>query len=124
MSKFNLKVKISISDENFKGFFGIGIVWLLENIEQTGSIRKAAQNLGMSYSKAHKILTRVEEKFGKKLLEKTRGGIQRGGSQLTPFAKEFIIVYKEFQQNIKDFANKEFEKKILNYLLNFNNFEK
>jgi molybdate transport system regulatory protein len=116
MSKYNLKVKISIADENLRGFFGIGIVWLLENIEQTGSIRQAAKNLGMSYSKAHKILTRVEKNFGKKLLHKTRGGIDRGGSDLTPFAKEFIERYKEFQNSIKKFADKEFKDKILNHL--------
>ena len=116
MLKYNLKVKISIADENFKGFFGIGIVWLLENIEKTGSIKQAAKNLGMSYSKAHKILTRVEEKFGRKLLYKTRGGIDRGGSSLTPFAKEFIKVYKIFQDKIKDYAKYEFEEKILKIL--------
>ena len=108
MSDFKLKIKISIADENNRGFFGIGIVWLLEEIEKTGSIKGAAKNLGMSYSKAHKILKRVEDKTGKRLLEKTRGGIERGGSQLTDYSKKLTSEYKKFQENIKDFANKEF----------------
>ncbi len=110
-----LKVKISIADDNNRGFFGIGIVWLLEEIEKTGSINKAAKNLHMSYSKAHRILKRAEEKFGKILLIKKKGGIERGGAQLTDFAKEFIKSYKEFQKSIKDFANKKFESEILKF---------
>ena len=110
-----LKVKISIADEKNRGFFGIGIVWLLEEIEKTGSINKAAKNMRMSYSKAHKILKRAEEKFGKKLLVKKKGGIERGGSELTNFAKEFIKKYKIFQKSIKDFAKKKFESEILKF---------
>jgi len=108
-----LKVKISIADENNRGFFGIGIVWLLEEIEKTGSINKAAKNMKMSYSKAHKILKRAEEKFGKQFLIKKKGGIERGGAELTDFAKEFIKSYKDFQKSIKDFANQKFEDEIL-----------
>ena len=110
-----LKVKISIADERNRGFFGIGIVWLLEEIEKTGSINKAAKNMRMSYSKAHKILKRAEEKFGKKLLIKKKGGIERGGSELTDFGKEFIKKYKIFQKSIKDFADKKFESEILKF---------
>jgi len=108
MNNFKLKIKISIADENNRGFFGIGIIWLLEEIEKTGSIKGAANNLGMSYSKAHKILKRVEDKTGKPLLEKKRGGIERGGSQLTDYSKNLILEYKKFQNNIKDYANKKF----------------
>ena len=110
-----LKVKISIADENNRGFFGIGIVWLLEEIDKTGSINKAAKNMKMSYSKAHKILKRAEEKFGKKFLIKKKGGIERGGAELTDFAKEFIESYKNFQKSIKDFANQKFEDEILRF---------
>jgi len=110
-----LKVKISIADENNRGFFGIGIVWLLEEIEKTGSIRKAAQNMHMSYSKAHKILKRAEEKFGKQFLIKKKGGIERGGAELTEFAKKFIQSYKNFQKSIKDFSQEKFEKEILKF---------
>jgi len=118
MKEFKLKIKISVADENNRGFFGIGIVWLLEEIERTGSIKKAAQNLGMSYSKAHKILKRVEEKTGAVLLEKTRGGIDKGGSFLTDYSKKLIEEYKIFQTNVKDYANKEFEKSIKNIMGN------
>ena len=113
-----LKIKISIADEKNRGFFGIGIIWLLEEIEKTGSIRKAAQNMKMSYSKAHKILKRAEEKFGKKFLIKRKGGIDRGGAKLTDFAKDFIKVYIEFQKSIKDFAQTKFETEILTLLNN------
>jgi molybdate transport system regulatory protein len=112
LSEFKVKVKISIADENNRGFLGIGIVWLLEEIDKTGSIKKAAANMHMSYSKAHKILTRVEEKTGKLLLKKTRGGIERGGSELTDYAKKLIKEYKTFQNNIKNYVQEQFQKKI------------
>jgi molybdate transport system regulatory protein len=116
LPEFKLKVKISVADENFRGFFGIGIVWLLEEVNKTGSIKKAAEKLGMSYSKAHKILKRVEDKTGNKLLKKSRGGIQRGGSELTDYAKKLMKNYKEFQENVKKFSEHEFENKIKNIL--------
>ena len=116
MPEFNLKIKISVADEYNRGFFGIGIVWLLEEVEKTGSIKQAANNLKMSYSKAHKILKRVEDKTGKVLLKKTRGGVERGGSQLTDYAKNLINNYKSFQKKIKDFALEEFEKNIRNIM--------
>ena len=112
LTEVNLKVKISIADENNRGFFGIGIIWLLEEIKKTGSIKKAASNMKMSYSKAHKILTRVEDKTGKKLLKKTRGGIERGGSELTEYSKKLIEKYKIFQKEIIEFANQKFEEDI------------
>ncbi len=116
MDKFNLKIKISIADEHYRGFFGIGIVWLLEEIEKTGSIKKAASNLGMSYSKAHKILKRVEDKTGNLLLDKKRGGIDRGGSYLTEYAVTLIKNYKNFQDNVKKLAEQEYEKHVKNIL--------
>jgi len=114
-NKINLKIKISLADEKNRGFFGIGIIWLLEEIEKTGSIRKAAKNMNMSYSKAHRILKRAEEKFGKSLLVKKRGGIERGGAELTEFAKEFKEIYINFQKEIKDFANTKFKDEILKF---------
>ncbi len=118
MEKFKLKVKISIADEKNKGFFGIGIIWLLKEIEKTGSIKKASENMHMSYSKAHKILKRAEEKFGVKFLEKKKGGIERGGSYLTDFAYKFIEIYTKFQEDIKNYAREKFEKEIVSLFKN------
>ncbi len=115
-SKFNVRVKLSICDASKRGFFGIGIVWILEEIERTGSIKQASKNLNMSYSKAHKILKIVEENTGHKLLQKSRGGSEHGGSLLTDYAKRLIFSYKEFQSKVKDFSEKEFEQNILKIL--------
>ncbi len=69
-----------------------GLVELLETIEETGSINKAAQKLGISYRKVWSKLRFAEMKGSVKLIESPRG---RGGSKLTPEAKELIKKYKE-----------------------------
>jgi molybdate transport system regulatory protein len=105
-----IRVKLSIVNEKGDSFMGIGIVWLLRRIKSLGSIKKAAEDMRMSYAKAHRIIKKCEEELGKKLLVKTIGGNKRGGAVLTDFAKDFINRYDSYQKNVKDFADREFEK--------------
>ncbi len=84
--------------------FGTGAVRLLELIESTGSIRKACANMGMAYSKSWKILTKTEQEFGIKLLE--RNG--RFGSHLTEEAKQLINNYKQVLDAAQQAANEKF----------------
>ncbi len=89
---------------------GIGLIWLLERIRKFGSINKAAKDMGMSYAKAHRILKRLEKYLGKKILNKTIGGKDHGGAELTPFADKFVEKYDRFQRKVKDFGEMEFSK--------------
>ena len=74
--------------------FGYGPARLLDGVEQFGSLRKAAQELGMSYNKAWRILHAAEQRLGFQLLERTVGGSLGGGSQLTPEAKDLMRRYR------------------------------
>lgn len=56
---------------------GAGISELLARVEATGSLRQAASDMGMAYSKAWQILRRAEEHLGFKLMVRRAGG--RGG---------------------------------------------
>ncbi|MCG2726522.1 MAG: LysR family transcriptional regulator [Elusimicrobia bacterium] len=103
-----IETKISILNRNNESFMGIGLVWLLQRINQLKSINKAAKSMDMSYSKAHKILKRLEKNLEEKILSKNRGGNERGGAELTPFALKFIKEYNDFQKKIKKLAKKEF----------------
>ena len=113
-----LRLKISIANEEGEGFMGIGLVWLLRRINKFGSISLAAQDMNMSYVKALKILNRLEENLGRKILIRKRGGSNRGGAELTPFAAKFIEEYDRFQRKIKLFSDQEFTKFL------FRNFKK
>lgn len=104
-----IDVKIYIKKKYGKPFMGKGPIELLENIEKQGSIRKAADYMKMSYSKAHNMVVRVEKKFGKQFLRKSIGGKTGGGSVLTASAKMLINDYKRLERDIKKYACREFE---------------
>lgn len=88
--------------------FGPGVVYLLEHIEQCGSIRKAALSMNMAYSKAWSILNRAEESLGFPLLIRTAGGKTGGGAQLTPEGKAFLAQYESFCTRVNAFAQKTY----------------
>ena len=74
--------------------FGDGPARLLDGVEQWGSLRKAAQELGMSYNKAWRILHAAEERLGFALLDRSVGGSLGGGSHLTPEAQDLLGRYR------------------------------
>jgi molybdate transport system regulatory protein len=74
--------------------FGDGPARLLTGVEQWGSLRKAAQELGMSYNKAWRILHAAEERLGFALLDRSVGGSLGGGSHLTPEAQDLMTRYR------------------------------
>jgi len=87
---------------------GIGLVWLLSRIRKLHSISQAAQDMGMSYAKAHFILKRLERHIGRPLLVRCRGGADQGGAELTPFAEEFLAGFVRGHERVERYAKKEF----------------
>jgi molybdate transport system regulatory protein len=73
--------------------FGDGPARLLAGVEESGSLRKAAQDLGMSYNKAWRIIHAAEERLGFALLDRSVGGSQGGGSNITPAARDLMKRY-------------------------------
>jgi molybdate transport system regulatory protein len=74
--------------------FGDGPARLLAGVEHSGSLRKAAQELGMSYNKAWRILHAAEERLGFALLDRSVGGSLGGGSHLTAEARDLVARYE------------------------------
>lgn len=74
--------------------FGDGPARLLDGVERSGSLRKAAHELGMSYNKAWRILHAAEQRLGFPLLDRSVGGSSGGGSQLTPEGKDLLRRYR------------------------------
>ncbi len=77
---------------------GPGKVRLLESVSETGSIRKAAKLCGMSFRQAWLLLQAVETMFGAPLTETVRGGIQGGGTRLTPAGVLIVRTYRRLEQ--------------------------
>lgn len=83
--------------ENDDKVFGPGPAQLLEHVAQSGSLRKAAAELDMSYSKAYWTLRAMEDRLGFALLTRTVGGASGGGSKLTPEALDLLTRYRALE---------------------------
>lgn len=74
--------------------FGDGPARLLAGVQEWGSLRRAAQELGMSYNKAWRILHAAEQRLGFPLLDRSVGGSLGGGSNITPEARDLMRRYQ------------------------------
>ena len=104
----NVKLKIYFTDENGSQFMGIGVYWLLIGIKKYGSIRRAAEEMKLSYVKALGMLNNLEDSLNRKVLIRKKGGDAREGTSLTPSGENLIKRYDAYQEKIKSFAEKEF----------------
>ena len=90
--------------------FGDGPFTLLSGVEQTGSLRKAAATMGMSYNKAWRLVREMERRLAFPLLERKVGGATGGGSLLTPEARDLLFRYAAFRREAGDLLAALFEK--------------
>jgi len=83
--------------------FGRGVQTLLELIEKTGSLHKAAEELEMSYRAAWGRIREYEKRLGITLVEKGRQG--RTGAKLTSDGKrlmgDFAALENRFDNLVK-----------------------
>ncbi len=77
---------------------GPGKADLLEAIGETGSIRSAAERIGMSYMRAWSLVRTLNENFREPLVERTRGGARHGGAIVTPLGRAVLGLYREMEQ--------------------------
>lgn len=105
-----LKTKFYLVDGNGDKFMGIGVLWLLEKVGQSGSLRKAAGSMSISYTKAYNMIRKLEEQLGIEVLERRKGGSSRDGASLTPFAVNFVKIYSDFQKEAKECVKIPYEK--------------
>lgn len=89
--------KIVFIDDNGIKFFGEGPCRLLRCVEKTGSLRAAAMEMQMAYSKATKILKQAETNLGFPLTARNAGGKDGGGSRLTPEGKHWLRQYEAYR---------------------------
>lgn len=90
--------------------FGPGIEKLLTRIAEMGSLRAAAADMGMAYSKAWRILRTAEAELGFKLIDSTTGGRTGGGARLTDEGERLLREYREFERECRESADALFKK--------------
>lgn len=92
-----LTIRIDFGDGSA---LGPGKVRLLEQIGETGSIRKAAAAMKMSYRRAWMLLKALDTMFGAPLAATATGGKAGGGATLTPLGKAVVQHYRSLEKAV------------------------
>ena len=98
---------------NEKPFFSIGPMELMENIETYSSLKKATEAMGMSYTKALRIIRDVERELGFPIVVSVKGGNERGSTKLTEKGKKVLSTYKEIYADVSAYADRLIEEKFV-----------
>ncbi len=107
MPKDCLRVKSKVWLEiNGELVFGSGKAGILKFVQETGSINKAAKKMNMSYRHAWAYLHSAEERIGKQLLIKIKGGKNGGGAVLTDYAKDLLTRFENLEREVNGFTDK------------------
>ena len=109
MSDINLKVKLYVQNGKEK-FMGIGVLWVLQKTKELGSLRAAATDLGISYSKVYRMIVNLEKNLGVRVVDRRKGGSDRSGATLTEFGEKFAEMYDRFQRECKTLLDEPFVK--------------
>jgi molybdate transport system regulatory protein len=105
---FNFQVTGSLWIEcEGERFLGPGKVELLERIADTGSINKAAKQMGMYYKKAWGMVKILNKQTAKPFVIVQTGGEKGGGSTLTEEAWQLIKYHRLLRERFTGFLKKE-----------------
>ena len=83
-------------------------VELLEAIEATGSLSRAAQALDIPYRTAWERVKATEGEVGFRLLESESGGFDGGGSRLTAEASDLCRRFRRVSSGIQELVSRRF----------------
>jgi molybdate transport system regulatory protein len=83
-------------------------VELLEAVEATGSLARAAERLEVPYRTAWYKLKEIERRLSVRLLETQSGGADGGGSQLTAEARQVVARFHRLNAGIDELIAERF----------------
>lgn len=87
---------------------GPGKIALLEGIRRTGSLARAAREMGMGYRRAWLLLQSVNALFDEPAAVATTGGRGGGGAALTRHGEALIRAYRRLEAAVAARAAREF----------------
>ena len=96
--KIRLNYKIWLSDQAGNGILGDGKWKILKLIEEKGSLKAACEEMGYTYRRTWGNLQKIEKMLGFPLLEKHRGGSEKGSTRLTPEGKKLVDAFDAFHK--------------------------
>lgn len=103
-----MQISVSVKIRNGQGeaVLGNGAAFLLDGIVRTGSIRAAATELDMAYSKAWRIIRLLEGALDAPVLVRRKGGHARGGAALTPLGTRVLAAYTIMRDDVAAYATR------------------
>ncbi|MCC6815461.1 MAG: LysR family transcriptional regulator [Saprospiraceae bacterium] len=110
MKKINKQIEVVFRlwfYSNKDKFLGKGRVELLQRIDDTGSLAKAAEGMKMSYRQAWQMLKEINERAPVPIVEKHLGGKNGGGTIITKEGKKAIKTFVDFELKVAEFIKKE-----------------
>ena len=84
---------------------------LLEKIERFSSIKKATEAMGMSYTKALRIIRTMEEELGFRVVISEKGGNRHGNTILTENGKQVLMAFQEMHADVTAYAERLLKEK-------------
>jgi molybdate transport system regulatory protein len=94
---------------------GPGKADLLEHIARTGSLRKAAAAMDMSYMRAWTLVQTMNRCFKKPVVVTKRGGVEGGAALLTETGKTVLALYRRMEvQSLR--ATRSLQKELSRHL--------
>ncbi len=110
-SNIRVNYKVSVTSEEGDVLIGDSDWQLLKYIQSKGSLKQAADLVGVSYRKAWGDLRRVEKDIGFPIITTFRGGELGGNTQLTDDGENLISSYDKLQIN--------FQNAVSDYIIDF-----
>jgi molybdate transport system regulatory protein len=104
-SRIGVKSKIWLEVDG-RPAFGDGKCHWMTLIEETGSLKAAAEKLDMSYRGLWGRLRETERRLGVLLVERHAGGRGGGGTRLTDQGRRFLSAYKRFRSGINEYVDR------------------
>lgn len=90
-----ITLRLTLSD---RVALGPGKAALMELIRDTGSIAAAGRQMGMSYQRAHDLVSALNADFQAPLVETMAGGVRGGGARLSPLGEQVLAAYREVER--------------------------
>jgi molybdate transport system regulatory protein len=87
---------------------GPGKIRLLEAIRDSGSLSKAARNIGMSYRRAWLLVESLRQSFREPVTVASTGGKDGGGMLVTEFGDALIESYRQLERDLATLAARNF----------------
>lgn len=81
-------------------FLGPGVVALLDAVEQTGSVKQACAQIGLSYTKGWRLIHTLEAETGAVMVARRQGGSGGGTASLTPECRTLLARFRAFSADV------------------------